>query len=293
MGPCGHQRRPGDRAAPTVVLEEGGDGGGVELASRLAREHVECLLVLRGLAVGTARGDGIERVRDRDDACTDGNLLPAQSGGIAGAVEALVVMADHRRDLRVLDPHQHVGAVAGVSLHQRELRVGEPAGLVEDVPRRVDLADVVQRGGGAHLGDVRRRQPHLAGDALRMPGHPSGVAVSVRVPGLELRAQPRQRLDAVLTGHPRTEAEHLMRPRQAPLGPQPSQPSQSIRSAKTTHRDAGRRIPAPPQLAAPSEAGSPAAPTRAATPADPRGPSPTTTAGSTITNAVDRTASGR
>jgi hypothetical protein len=63
-------------------------------------------------------------------------------------------MADHRRDCGILGLGEHLGAVCGVALDNLELLVGEPAGLVEDLPRRVNLAHVVHRGGEPDLRDL-------------------------------------------------------------------------------------------------------------------------------------------
>ena len=90
-----------------------------------------------------------------------GIAVAGEAGGVAGAVEPLVVMADHRGDGRVADAAGHVGAVAGVAADDRELLVGEATGLVEDLARRVELADVVQRGGGAHPRDLVRGKAEL------------------------------------------------------------------------------------------------------------------------------------
>ena len=70
-----------------------------------------------------------------------------------------------------------------------ELGVGQAAGLVEDRARRVELADVMQRGGGADLGDLGRGQSHRGGDPLRVPGDALGVAVGAAVARLEQRAE--------------------------------------------------------------------------------------------------------
>jgi hypothetical protein len=50
-----------------------------------------------------------------------------------------MVVADHRADLRVLDLAEQRDAVDGVALDDPELAVGQLAGLVEDLARRVEL----------------------------------------------------------------------------------------------------------------------------------------------------------
>src|SRR3712207_8549743 len=49
--------------------------------------------------------------------------------GIAGAVEALVVVADHRHDGGIVERGEHVRTVAGMPLDHDELLVGEPSRL--------------------------------------------------------------------------------------------------------------------------------------------------------------------
>ena len=59
-----------------------------------------------------------------------------------------------------MDGHglHHGGADGGVLLHDGELLLGEPAGLVEDLAGDGDLAHVVEGGGDADEVDVHRRQ---------------------------------------------------------------------------------------------------------------------------------------
>ncbi len=145
-----------------------------------------------------------------------------EAGGIAPAVEALVVVADHRDDHRIAEAGGHVGAVARVAADDLELLLGEPAGLVEDLARGVELADVVQRGGGADLGDLRVGEPHPARDPLGMPRHPLRVAVGVAVARLERGAQLGQCLDVQALG---VFADERLGAGEPPLGAGAAQPA--------------------------------------------------------------------
>ena len=64
---------------------------------------------------------------------------------IAGAIDPLVMVSDHGRQLRITHLRDHVGAVPGMSLDDLELLVCEPARFGEDCARGVQLAYVVQR----------------------------------------------------------------------------------------------------------------------------------------------------
>jgi hypothetical protein len=178
--------------------------------------------VARGAAIGAVRRHRVEGVGDGDDPRAERDRLPGQAAGIAVAVEPLVVVADHRGDRRVAEAADHVGAVAGVAADHVELQLREAPRLVEDRPRRVQLADVVQRGRRAHLGDVLRREPHLGRDPLRVPGDAPGVAVGEAVARLEQRAQVDQRLDAETLG---VVAHEPPGAGESPLGAQAAQPA--------------------------------------------------------------------
>ena len=150
------------------------------------------------------------------------DVLARQPVRVAAPVEPLVVVADHRGDLGVADAARHHRAVDRVALDQRELAVGQAPGLVEDGARRVQLADVVQRGGRADLGDLGGRQPHRGGDPLGVARHALRVAVGARVTRLQQLAEVDQRLEA---GALRIGAEQLLGLGQPPLGDRAAQPA--------------------------------------------------------------------
>jgi hypothetical protein len=154
-------------------------------------------------AVGARGGDRVECVRDGDHARADRDVVAGEAVGVAGAVDALVVMADDRGQLAVAERDHHRGAVSRVALDQRELGVGQVARLGQDRPRHVDLADVVHQRGGADLGDLLARQANLASDPLCVAGDAPAVTVGVGVAGLEQRAHPPQQRHAVLVGRGR------------------------------------------------------------------------------------------
>ena len=97
-------------------------------------ELVERLFAARAGPVRPAADDGVVGIGERDDAGTQRDGLAAQAIGVAGAVPALVVVADDRREVarqsqRVADALADLGVLA----HDAELVVGERPRLVEDV----------------------------------------------------------------------------------------------------------------------------------------------------------------
>ena len=89
-------------------------------------------------------------------------------------------MADDRVELGVAELRHHRRAVARVALDQGELRVGEPAGLGQDRPRHVDLADVVHERRGADPAHLLARQPHLRARSARRGGPRAGCGRACR-----------------------------------------------------------------------------------------------------------------
>ena len=152
------------------------------------------------VAVGASGSDRVERVGDRDDARADRNVGAGEAVGIAGPVDALVVAANDRGQLRVAERRDHRRAVAGMALDQRELLLGEPAGLGQDRPRHVDLADVVHECGRADPRHLLGRQAQLARNALRVASDPAAVAMRVGVARLEQRAHAPQQVRAGVAG---------------------------------------------------------------------------------------------
>jgi hypothetical protein len=107
------------------------DDRGVELRARVAAQLGEGELRAGRLAVRrsdviASNASATRTIRD-----SSGIRSPA-SRGVAGAVEALVMVADPRRLERHVGGLDDVEAQQRVALHDLVLGVGEPAGLVED-----------------------------------------------------------------------------------------------------------------------------------------------------------------
>src|SRR5437868_13131948 len=74
--------------------------------------------------------------------------------------------------------------------------VAQAVGVVEDLPRRVELADVMNHCGGLDLGDVDGREMHRARYPRRVSCDALAVSMGVGVPRFEQPAEPCQELDA-------------------------------------------------------------------------------------------------
>ena len=162
----------------------------VELGAGLGAQDADRLAVGTGRTVGTRRGDRVERVRDGDDAGAQRDLLAPQSIRVAGAVEPLVVVADHPDQLGVAEHRGHLGALAGVELDDAVLLVGQRAGLVQDRLRRLGLADVVQGSRCANSRDLLGGKPHVPRDHPGVARDPARVPVQVGVARLHAGHEP-------------------------------------------------------------------------------------------------------
>ena len=89
---------------------------------------------------------GVKGVGDGQDAGGQRDLLAFEAVGIPAAVVALVVMADHLRDVpQKPDGPHYIFADDGVGLDQLELFIRQPAGLVEHGVADADFPDVVEQ----------------------------------------------------------------------------------------------------------------------------------------------------
>ena len=152
------------------------------------------LAVAGGAAVCAGRGDRVERVGDRHDPRPEGDLVAGEVIGIAGAVESLVVMADDRRQRRVAERGDHLGAVDRVALDHIEFLIRQPPRLVQDLLRGAKLADVMDRGGCTDPRDFLARQAHPARDHRGVPSDPVRVTVEVQILTFERAGELAQQL---------------------------------------------------------------------------------------------------
>ena len=151
---------------------------------------------------------------------------PARPSGVAAAVVALVVLADHLEGFAERGgASDDVGADDRVLLDPGPLLVGEGLGLVEDVVGDADLAHVVEVGALSQGAQGRRPQAQPQADADRQLGHARRVPVGVGVARLDRADEGPQGLGVaaadvrhrVAGEHP---VEHVVEPAAAPIAGQ-------------------------------------------------------------------------
>jgi hypothetical protein len=107
---------------------------------------------------------------------------PARPVGIAGAVPALVLVADEPADAgEELHRREDLLPDDRVALHHRALVGGERARLVEDRLGHRDLADVVEDRGEPQVAQLLLAEPEPPADGLGLVGDRARVVGRVRI----------------------------------------------------------------------------------------------------------------
>ena len=159
-----------------------GGCGVAELGERLVERP-------RGL-VDAGRQHRVERVGDMDDPRAERDLLALQTVGVAGAVEALVMVADCRNGVsEEAEPVDNPCTLVGVTPHQLPLLLGQARRLQQDRVRDRELADVVEERGVAKQIELHVREPELAADRKRKLLDPARVTGRVGVPRVHRRGE--------------------------------------------------------------------------------------------------------
>src|ERR1700686_5468463 len=118
-----------------------------------------------GLAVRPVADHGIHRVRKRENACPERNLLAAQSSRITGAIKELLVRQDDlRRIAKKGNLGEHVVASLAMGPHDSPLVIIQRAGLSEDGIWNRHFADVVKKRGSRQHWQVGKRHRNSFGD---------------------------------------------------------------------------------------------------------------------------------
>ncbi len=146
-------------------------------------------------AVGAGGGHRAEGIATGDDARLDRDLFAGQPVRVATAVEVLVRGADDLADFgkRAAHPVEHRLALDRVAMHDLPLGVVERAGLVDDLLRHRDLADVVKKRRELDVAALVRVEAELVGDGERKLDHAAAVAAGVGVVGLDHIAKQHRR----------------------------------------------------------------------------------------------------
>ncbi len=139
------------------------------------------------------RGERIVGVDDRQKADLVGNGLAAESVGIAAAVEALVMVADHPQNGgQCVQRPDHLLADGGMIDDPEELLARQRALLVEQRLRHGDLTDVVQQPGDANAISGSVAESKVEGEGAGQVADALGVTARVLI--LRFQCQ-RQRAD--------------------------------------------------------------------------------------------------
>jgi hypothetical protein len=174
-----------DRSLAGVAPEERAHRDRIELGARHRLDDLERLLVWDGGSVGSLRRERIESVCDGDDPCPGRNLFADQAGGISGAVEALVMVADHRGQFRILHGGDNRGALVDVALDDLELRGSQNPLLVEHLERDPELADVVNSSRCRDFRHLLARHAHSPSDHRGMKRNAARVSVRIGILRIE------------------------------------------------------------------------------------------------------------
>src|SRR5581483_6594590 len=129
-------------------------------------------------------GHRLDRVGDSNDSGTEEYLFTLESARVAGAVEALVMLANHLRHRPgEVGTRNAVVASFRMDLDKLELRDREATWLAENLCRDCDLADVVDTRCSPNAFDRVLIEPHFTSDrTCDVSGSslmPSGVGVAV------------------------------------------------------------------------------------------------------------------
>src|SRR5580704_3125660 len=126
---------------------------GIKLTSTPFHDLSASRLEGLGLAIGSVRHDGIERVGHGENACPERDLFTLELARIASAIEILLMRVDDLGSfLEERNFLQHAITVIAVLAHAFDLGRIEFAWLVQDGVRDGHLSDVVQEGAaGNHV----------------------------------------------------------------------------------------------------------------------------------------------
>src|SRR3954471_6822464 len=158
---------PAERVERQDALESG-HATWAELSAGRGPKLLERLCGGPRSPVDPGREHRVEGIRDVDDARTERDLLPGQPVGIAGAVEALMVVPDGGdRVVQEAEPVDDAGPLLCVALHERPLVRRQARRLQENRVRDRELADVMEEGGMPEQVELHLRQAELTANRER------------------------------------------------------------------------------------------------------------------------------
>src|SRR3954452_5017557 len=142
--PFGSESLYADLAAP-VHRQQRVDATGIETLAREVLDDLQRLFRCMRLLVGPVGRQCVERIRDRDDARQQRNLVPLKSIRISTAVQGFVVQLDARHYLCELRyGAQNVCTLGRVRLHDFKFFFGQCARFLQNVILNADLAYIMK-----------------------------------------------------------------------------------------------------------------------------------------------------
>jgi len=184
----------------------------IELRAAPALEHLDRVIAMRGAAIPPGMRNGVERVRDRDDACFERNPAATQSARISLSVPAFMVRQDAVGQLGIerREGREHFRATRGVSGDLAALGARQALGLMDDVEQGLmDLSDIVKERDALDRALATIVESRGVGDDERAGCHAAHVHTGFRIVRLDrveqcLERRGREPLDGLLAAS-RTE----------------------------------------------------------------------------------------
>src|SRR6266542_276084 len=158
---------------------------GIELRARTAGELLKRPLDRARRLIRAGMGHRVECVGDADDPRLQRDALPAQSIGIARAIDVLVMPAgDPTGDLEALALGQNLGAPHRMATHDRPFVGRQRPGLEQDPVGHMELADVVEHRRPTDVSGPLGVQARGPGELLGNKLDPHDVVAGIGVLGL-------------------------------------------------------------------------------------------------------------
>ena len=148
--------------------------------------------------VGPMGAHGVHHIGHPEDFRFQEDVRTAQSLGIPGTIDSLVMLQDNLGDgPGKFHFFQDFIPGSGVNPDHAHFRLGKPGGLGQDFGRYRNLAEIMDNGGQADAFNAFRRQAHYQGDGPGQVGDAPLVPGSIRVSGFD---DQRDDLDDPLEG---------------------------------------------------------------------------------------------
>ena len=176
----------GVKQALVPYFDENTDKFWIKLFAAAVLELAADMLVVAGLSVDAVGAHGVKGVRDGDDARLLTDFLTLEAEGIAVPVPALMVAAgDILGGVDDDAVFKDIPAHGGVRFDDVVLHVCQALGVIQDGVRHADLADVVEHRRVTKIVDALGIPAQGLGNEGGILAHTGGVALGVRVLGVD------------------------------------------------------------------------------------------------------------